>query len=206
MITDIEDYFAKGCGRCKRFETLDCSTQVWANGLRDLRRLCRDVGLTERVKWGHPCYLRGDRNIAIIGAFRSDFRLTFFNAALMKDPEHVLEKPGPNTQNPCLIRFTATAQVAKMNAVIRSYLAEAVSYADAGVNPPRTDTAFELPDELIEVLAADPELAAAFDALTPGRQRSYVINLGAAKQSATRLARIDRFRDNIILGKGANER
>ncbi|GHE90729.1 OmdA-family protein [Aliiroseovarius zhejiangensis] len=206
MITDVDDYFVDGCGRCGRFATPDCSTRIWADGLHDLRAICLGAGLSETVKWGHPCYMLGDRNIALIGAFRGDFRLTFFNAALMKDPEKLLEKPGPNTQTPCLIRFTDPTQVTALAPVIRSYLAEATSYAEAGILPRKTEASFDLPDELVEVLAADPDLASAFDALTPGRQRSYVINLTSAKKSATRFARIDRFRNKILAGKGANER
>lgn len=206
MITDIDDYFTKGCGRCSRFATPDCSTRTWAQGLQDLRQLCREAGLSETVKWGHPCYVHAGRNIVIIGAFRGDFRLTFFNAGLMKDPENLLEKPGPNTRNPCLIRFASNDRVAPMAPVIRSYLQEAMTYAEAGLTAPKEDTETELPEELVDALASDPDLSAAFDALTPGRQRSYVINLNAAKQSATRIARIGRFRDKIISGKGANER
>ena len=80
MITDVEEYFALGCGRCPRFETPECSTQIWAEGLAELRRLCLAAGLEETAKWGHPCYMAAGRNIAIIGAFQQDFRLTFFNA------------------------------------------------------------------------------------------------------------------------------
>ena len=91
MISDVDDFFTQGCGRCERFATADCSTRQWADGLRSLRRLCRDLGLVETVKWGHPCYLHHGRNVAIIGALRGDFRLSFFNAALLKDPARVLE-------------------------------------------------------------------------------------------------------------------
>jgi uncharacterized protein YdeI (YjbR/CyaY-like superfamily) len=206
MITDIEDFFSKGCGRCARFATPDCSTRHWKEGLAQLRDLCRDAGLTETVKWAHPCYMHGDRNIALIGAFRGDFRLSFFNAALMKDPEGVLEKNGPNTQHPGVIRFTDTSQVSAMKPVIASYLAEAKGYADAGVLPPKQPVELELPDELVDAMDADPELAEAFHALTPGRQRSYVINLGSAKTSVTRISRIEKFREKMIAGKGANER
>jgi uncharacterized protein YdeI (YjbR/CyaY-like superfamily) len=206
MITDIEDYFAKGCGRCARFATTDCSTRKWARGLADLRRICRDAGLTETVKWGHPCYMHADRNIAIIGAFRDNFRLNFFNAALMKDPESVLEKRGPNTRHPDMIRFEDNAQVARMQPTIRSYLEEAISYAAAGIKPAKEQTDLELPDELVEALDADPELSEAFQDLTPGRQRSYVINLNSAKKPETRISRIAGFRDKIIAGKGAMDR
>jgi uncharacterized protein YdeI (YjbR/CyaY-like superfamily) len=206
MITEIEDYFSKGCGRCDRFATPDCSTRLWAQGQADLRRICLAAGLTETVKWGHPCYMHAGRNITIIGAFRGDFRMTFFNAALMTDPEGVLERQGPNTRHPDAIRFTDNAQVTQMEPVIRSYLAEAMGYAEAGIQPPKEASDIDLPDEMIEALDADPELAEAFHALTPGRQKSYAINLNGAKTSATRVTRIARFRDHILAGKGATER
>ncbi|MDT8855980.1 YdeI/OmpD-associated family protein [Paracoccaceae bacterium Fryx2] len=206
MITDIEDYFTKGCGRCDRFDTPECSTRRWEGGLRDLRRICLDAGLVETLKWAHPCYMHAGRNIAIIGALRGDFRLGFFNAALLKDPEGVLEKSGPNTSHPDTLRFTETAQVAQMEPVIVACLAEAMGHAEAGVKPPKVERDLDLPEELVEALDADPDLAEAFHGLTPGRQRSYVIHLGSAKTSETRVARITRSRDRIIAGKGANER
>lgn len=126
MITDIEDYFAKGCGRCDCFATARCSTRRWASGLNTLRRICRESGLVETVKWGHPCYRHAGRNLVIIGAFRGDFRLNFFNAALMKDPEGVLEKQGPNTHPPDMISFSGDANVLEMELVIRSYLKVAI--------------------------------------------------------------------------------
>jgi uncharacterized protein YdeI (YjbR/CyaY-like superfamily) len=206
MITEIEDYFAKGCGRCERFATPECSTRTWAQGLDDLRRLCRDAGLDEAVKWGHPCYMHAGRNIAIIGAFRGDFRLSFFNAALMNDPEGILEKQGPNARHPDMIRFTENRQVSEKAPVILSYLREAMGYAERGIKPPKDDSVLELPDELVEAMDADPDLAEAFHGLTPGRQKSYVINLSSAKTSETRTARIAKFRSKIIAGKGAMER
>lgn len=206
MITDIEDYFAKGCGRCARFDTPDCSAMLWAQGQGALRALCLDEGLEEAVKWGHPCYVHAGRNIAIMGAFRDNFRLTFFNAALMKDPAGILQRQGPNTQSPDMIRFTAADQVNTLAPTIRAYLQEAMGYAAAGIKAPKVERAVPIPDELIDALDADPELAEAFAALTPGRQKSYAFNLNQAKQSATRVARIAKFRDKIIQGKGALER
>ncbi len=205
MITDIEDYFTKGCGRCERFATPDCSTRRWISGLDDLRAICLEAGLVESVKWAHPCYEHAGRNIAIIGALRGDFRLSFFNAALMTDPEGILEKQGANTRHPDMIRFVDTAAVLRMKPVILAYLREAMGYAEAGVRPPQDRTEIELPEELVEALDADPELAEAFHLLTPGRQRSYVINLRSAKASATRASRIAKFRDRILEGRGANE-
>ncbi len=206
MITDPDAYFSQGCGRCPRFATPECSTRQWSEGLNELRRICREAGLVETVRWGHPCYQHADRNIVIIGALRGDFRLGFMNAALIKDPDGILEKQGPNTRHADTIRFASAAQVLEREPVIRSYLEEAKSYADAGLKPTKESHDIDLPDELVEALASDPELSEAFDRLTPGRQRSYVINLGAAKTSATRVSRIARFRGLILAGKGATER
>lgn len=206
VINNIEDYFRIGCGRCERFATLECSTRRWAEGLAALRRICLKAGLVETVKWGHPCYMRGERNIALIGALRGDFRLNFFNAALLRDTDGVLERQGPNTQHPDSIRFTDNAEPKEMERIILSYLAEAIGYADAGVVPPKEKADIELPDELVEALDADPALAEAFQKLTHGRKRSYVIALSSAKTSTTRTARVERLRDKIIAGKGANER
>ncbi len=206
MITEISDYFSKGCGRCERFATVDCSTRRWAVGLADVRRMCLAVGLAETVKWGHPCYMHSGRNIAILGAFRGDFRITFLNAALLKDPQGVLKKRGPNTQRPDMICFVDNAGAAKMAPVIQAYLQEAMGYAEAGTLPPKEQREIELPDELVQALDADPELAEGFHNLTPGRQKSYVISLNSAKSSPTRTARIAKFRDHILAGKGAMER
>ncbi len=206
MITNADDYFSKGCGRCARFAKPDCSTRKWESGLEHLRRVCRAAGLVETVKWGHPCYMHEERNIAIIGAFRGDFRLSFFNPALMQDPERVLEKNGPNTRHAGTLRFRENADVARMEPLIRSYLSEAISYARAGLKPPREESTLEWPDELLQAMEDDPELGEAFENLTPGRQKSYVINLNSAKASETRLRRIAKFRDRILSGKGATER
>ena len=205
MFTDIEDFFTLGCGRCARFATAECSTRRWIIGLNGLRRICRDIGLEETVKWAHPCYAHAGRNIVLIGALRGDFRLNFFNAGLMKDPEGVMERQGPNTQAPDSIRFTDVAQVAAREAILRAYIAEAMAYAEAGTRAERGG-AIGLPDELVEAMDADPELAEAFHSLTPGRQKSWVIHLKGSTVAATRMGRIAKGRDKILAGKGAQER
>jgi len=206
MITEVEHFFQSGCGRCDRFATPDCSTRFWLDGLLALRRICRDAGLSEHAKWGHPCYMHAGRNIAILGAFRDDFRLTFFNAALMKDPHGVLIGQGENSRHPDCFKFDDNAQVAASEAIIREYLAEAMGYAEQGIKPPKEEYDLELPEELVDALESDPELAQAFAVLTPGRQRSYVFALNSAKTSATKVARILKYRDKILAGKGALDR
>jgi len=207
MISDPGDFFTKGCGRCERFATPDCSTRRWIDGLNSLRRICFDMGLQETVKWAHPCYMHAGRNIAIFGAFQGDFRLSFLNPRLLKDTEGVLEPQGPNSQTPSMIRFTAVEQVGEMEPVIRAYLRRLMDHAEAGTKPPaKAEREIDMPDELTEALDADPELAEAFHALTPGRRKSYMFNLNQTRQSATRVARIEKFRGKIIAGKGAMER
>ena len=206
MISDIEDYFVKGCGRCNRFATPDCSVRKYVSGLTELRRICRSMELNECVKWGQPCYTFSGRNIAILGAFQNKFILGFFNAALLKDPKSVLIKPGPNSQHADTIQFTSTEQVVKMENTIRSYLDEAKGYAGAGIKAPKVNLEIDIPDELIDAMDTDPELAEAFHALTPGRKRSYAFNLNSAKNATTRVSRIAKFRNKIIAGKGALER
>lgn len=206
MITDANEYFAKGCGRCERFATPDCSTRRWLSGLKELRRICKEAGLEETAKWGHPCYMHAGRNIVLIGAFRETFQLNFMTAALMKDPKGLLQKQGPNTTHANVMRFTDNADIAKKEKVILAYLKEAMSYAKAGINPPKLKADIELPVELVDALDADDELAEAFRSLTPGRQKSYVINLNTTKNPATRIARIAKFRDKILAGKGATDR
>lgn len=206
MITDPDVYFVDGCGRCDRFATPDCSTRLWLPGLLTLRRIALEVGLTETAKWGHPCYMHAGRNICLIGAFRGDFRLTFMNAVLLKDAGGLLERQGPNTRHPDCLRFTDTAAPARLEPVIRAYLIEVMTYADRGLLPPKEPTELTLPEELVEALDADPDLAEAFAALTPGRQKSWALHLNSARARGTRLARIAKSRPKILAGKGATER
>ena len=206
MITDPDDFFTKGCGRCARFATPDCSTRLWIDDLNHLRRICLDLGLEETVKWAHPCYMHAGRNIALLAAFRTDFRLGLMNAGLVKDTEGVLEPQGPNSQTPSMFRFTAVGQVGELEPIVRAYLRQLMDHAEAGTKPAKAAREIDMPDELTDALDADPELAEAFQALTPGRQKSYLFNLNQTKQSATRVARIEKFRDRIIAGKGATER
>jgi uncharacterized protein YdeI (YjbR/CyaY-like superfamily) len=205
MITEIEDFFTLGCGRCDRWQTQRCSAHIWRGGLLELRRICRDMGLSEHVKWAHPCYMHAGRNICLIGALQADFRLNFMNPGLMTDPEGIMERQGPNTRVPDSIRFTDVAQVTEREAALRAYLAEAMGYAEQGILQEKVAAEIELPQELVEALDSDTDLAEAFHALTPGRQRSYVIVLGQAKATATRVARIEKLRCKILAGKGANE-
>lgn len=206
MITEADEFFRDGCGRCNRFATPDCSARLWAAGLAALRRLCLEAGLVETAKWGHPCYMHAGRNIAILGAFRGDFRLTFFNAALLQDPSGVLTRQGQNTRHPDALRFTDASEVAALEPIIRDLIALAMAHAEAGTKPPKDESQPDLPAELAAALEADPTLAAAFQALTPGRRKSHILAVASAKAATTRAARVVKLTPGILAGKGANER
>ena len=206
MITDIDAYFTQGCGRCARFATPACSVAKWQEGVRALRRLCLATGMSEHAKWGHPVYMHASRNIAMIGAFQGDFRFTFMNAGLLKDPEGLLEAPGPNSATRSMVRFQSATEVEARAPLLQAYLEEAMGYAEQGLKPPKTTLIHDAPQELTDALDADPALADAFAALTPGRKRGYFLHIGGAKQSATRIRRIEKLRPQIFAGKGFNER
>jgi uncharacterized protein YdeI (YjbR/CyaY-like superfamily) len=150
--------------------------------------------------------MQSGRNVAILGAFRDDVRISFFEAGLLSDPDGLLERQGPNAAVADALRFRETGAVAAMAPAVRGFLAQAKEHAAAGRRAPRDPGEVALPEEMIEALDADAELAEAFARLTPGRQRSYGIALSSAKTPATRVARIGRFRDRILAGKGATER
>ncbi len=206
MITEIEDFFTIGCGRCDRWKTPLCSAALWREGLLALRRICLDMGLTEHVKWAHPCYMHAGRNICVIGALQGDFRLNFMNAALMTDPAGIMSRQGPNTRVPDTIRMTSAEEVTRLEPSLRAYLAEAMGYAERGIVADLPPREVDLPEELIEALDSDPDLAEAFAALTPGRQKSWVFHLNTTQNPATRFARIAKAREKILAGKGALER
>ena len=205
MIKDPALYFQDGCGRCKHFATDDCNARCWGDGLAILRQACLDAGLTEEAKWGHPCYTFNGANVVILGAFKSDFHMSFFKASLMQDESGLFIKRGENTQVASVLQFTNTDQVKDQLSVIRSYLQEAIAVEKSGIKPVKPKPSFDIPEELVIAMDEGPELAEAFYALNPGRQRGYCMTIGSAKQQSTRLNRIAKYRAQILRGKGFNE-
>lgn len=180
---------------------------AWREEMAALRQVLLAAGLDEAVKWGKPCYSAAGGNVAIIQPFKTCLALMFFKGALLRDPQGVLRVQGANSQAAKRLEFTSVAEVEAAAPVARAYIAEAVALEKAGAKVDfAAKRALELPDELVNALDADPALAAAWAALTPGRQRAYVLHIAGAKQAATRAARIDRHRERILAGKGLNDR
>jgi uncharacterized protein YdeI (YjbR/CyaY-like superfamily) len=179
----------------------------WREETEQLRALALGSGLTEELKWGKPCYTFQGANVVILQAFKDSCTLLFCKGALLADPGHLLHKPGENTQAARVMRFTSTAEINKNKAAIKSYIKEAIAAEKAGLEISyKKISEFTRPAELERKLAAQPALKRAFEALTPGRQRAYLLHFSAAKQSATRAARVDKCVPRILAGRGLNDR
>lgn len=176
----------------------------WQSELIALRALLQQAGLTEEWKWSSPVYTHQGHNVAIVWGFKDRAALGFFKGVLLDDPQHILEVPGENSRTSRVVNFTSVTQIEAQASVLRSYIAEAMEKAAVRIDLPKDD--LDAPDELTERLAADPDLAQAFDALTPGRRRSWLLHIGQAKQPETRHARINKAAPRIMAGKGLNDR
>jgi uncharacterized protein YdeI (YjbR/CyaY-like superfamily) len=180
----------------------------WRAEMERLRAIVLDCEeLTEERKWRQPCYVFEGANVAIISSFNDYCVLAFFKGALLKDPEGILEAPGANSQSTRQAKFTSVEEIDAREGVLRSYLEEAIEAERAGLSIEFKDTdAYDVPEELEQKFEEDAEFKAAFEALTPGRQRGYLLHFGQAKQSKTRAARIENAMPRIYEGKGFNER
>lgn len=177
----------------------------WAEEMAVLRPILLSCGLAEDIKWGKPCYSHDGSNIAIIQEMKEFLALMFFKGALLKDPDGVLEEQGPNSRSARRIEFTSVDDVARLAGTIRAYIAEAIDVEAEGL---KVGPAPELVpvDELQARLDHDPAFEAAFEALTPGRRREYNLYFSGAKQAETREARIEKYAQNILNGKGLRDR
>jgi uncharacterized protein YdeI (YjbR/CyaY-like superfamily) len=180
----------------------------WRAELEELRRILLDCELTEEIKWRQPCYTFQNGNVAVIGEMKDCCVLSFFKGSLLTDPEGVLTAPGPNSRAARTLRFTSTDEIAAMETVLRAYIDEAIGLEKAGrkVDFAKDRAEAPIPDEVQSKLDDDPELKAAFEALTPGRRRGYIIYFAAPKQAKTRAARVDKHRQRILDGKGIHDR
>jgi uncharacterized protein YdeI (YjbR/CyaY-like superfamily) len=178
----------------------------WQNETDELREIVLDCDLVEELKWGKPCFTYQKKNVAIIIPLKDACALSFFKGALLKDPKHILQKIG-EAQAGRWIKFTSPEQISAMQATLRSYIYEAVKVEESGKKVPlKKASEYVVPEELKVRLSASPELRAAFEALTPGRRKSYIFHVSGAKQAKTRAARAEKCVPMILSGRGFNER
>ncbi|WP_020538448.1 DUF1801 domain-containing protein [Lewinella cohaerens] len=178
----------------------------WRPEMEELRRIILDCQLSEEWKWRAPCYTFQESNIVILGALKDCCTLGFFKGALLKDPNNILAKPGENTQSARVVRFTSVREILELEPVLKAYIYEAAEVEEAGLKVEyKSVDAFAVPEELQSSFDENPALKTAFEALTPGRQKGYLLYFSAPKQSKTKKARIEKYTQRILDGKGFHD-
>ncbi len=181
-------------------------TTKWQEEYAALRAIALDCGLTEELKWGCPCYTFNNNNIVLIHGFKNYCAFLFHKGALLKDEKSILIQQTENVQSARQIRFTGINEIKKLKKVLKAYIKEAIEVEKAGLKVEmKKTTEFKMPEEFKIVLDDMPELKKAFYALTPGRQRGYLLYFSSAKQSKTRESRIEKYLDKILAGKGLED-
>ncbi|GMW02170.1 MAG: hypothetical protein AMXMBFR84_33060 [Candidatus Hydrogenedentota bacterium] len=182
------------------------NTKAWQAEVTALRAIALDCGLTEEFKWGSPCYTFQNGNVVLIHTFKAYCALLFFKGSLLKDPKSILVQQTKNVQAARQIRFSRVQDIEKMEIALKSYIREAIRVEKAGLKVElKTTSEFEMPPEFQQALDESPALKDAFDALTPGRQRAYLLHFSAPKQSKTRSARVEKCVPRIFDGMGLND-
>lgn len=206
MQKNVDLYFIDGCLRCKFGATPACKVNTWIDVLESMRIILLESKLEETCKWGMPCYTYEGKNVAMIAAFKESCTISFFKGVLLKDPKNILSAAGEDSQVYRQFRCTSVKEVTKNKSAIKDLLKQAIEIERSGAKVPlKKIEEHPVPEELKARFKKQPALEKAFKALTPGRQRGYLIHISQAKQAATRLARIERCIPAIFEGKGLNE-
>ena len=180
--------------------------EKWQEEFTKLRRIALSCPLTEELKWGQPCYSPEGANVVLIHGFKEYCALLFFKGALLKDANGILVRQTENVQSARQIRFTSVKEITKLEPVLKAYIREAIEVEKAGMEVEFKKTSeFTVPEEFEKTLKGNVNLKKAFEALTPGRQRAYLLHFAGAKQSKTREARIEKCVPLILSGKGLND-
>jgi uncharacterized protein YdeI (YjbR/CyaY-like superfamily) len=182
-------------------------TKKWQEELEILRIIALDAQLTEELKWGCPCYTLEQSNIVLIHTFKEYCAFLFFKGALLKDSKGILVQQTKNVQSARQIRFTSAQEILEMQPILKAYIAQAIEVEKSGLEVEfKKTTEFGVPEELQGKFDEIPELKTAFEALTPGRQRGYILHFSAPKQSKTRVSRIEKSMPQIFNGKGLDDK
>jgi uncharacterized protein YdeI (YjbR/CyaY-like superfamily) len=181
--------------------------EKWQQESNKLRKIALDCGLSEETKWSKPCFTYQNKNVAIIIPLKDACALSFFKGALLADPKHILQRIGEHGQAGRWIKFTSLKEVTAAQSILRSYLSEALDIEKSGKKVIlKKASEYKVPEELQARLDAAPKLRKAFEALTPGRRKSYIFHVSRAKQAKTRVARAEKCVPMILSGRGFNER
>lgn len=189
-----------------KVDILLSETKQWKDELTLLRQIALESGLNETIKWGQPCYTLQNSNIVLIHGFKEYCAFLFFKGALLKDPDNLLIQQTENVQAARQIRFTTLADIQKLKSKLGRYIQQAIDVEKAGLKVElKKHSEYEVPEEFQKKCDENPELKKAFQSLTPGRQRAYLMHFGQAKQVKTRESRIEACMSQILAGKGLND-
>lgn len=192
MNTKVDDFLSKA--------------KKWQQEMELIRQILLDCQLTEELKWRQPCYSFQNTNIILIGGFKEYCTLSFFKGVLLKDDYKLLEAPGENSQSVRMIKFRNTQEIIDKEAVLKAYIYEAIEVEKAGLKVAlKKSNDLDFPEELLQKFIDNPTFQTAFESLTPGRQRGYNLFFTGSKQSKTRTARIEKYLQQILDGKGIND-
>ena len=205
MISEVDLYLEEGCGRCSHHQTPECKVHNWPEELRELRRIVLECELTEEYKWSQPTYTLKGHNVLIVTAFKHYACISFFKGSLLEDTHSMLISPGRSSQAARQLRFTDPKTILENEHKIKSYIYQAIEVEKAGLKVEFRKNPEPMPEELEKVMEDDPVFAAAFESLTPGRQRGYILHFSQPKQSATRLSRIEKCTPKILNGEGMHD-
>jgi len=201
----VDQYLVDGCGRCSFYKTSRCKVNDWREVLIELRTIVAETDLTENLKWSFPTYTYNGANVLILSAFREYASISFFKGVLLEDSKNLLQSPGENSQAVRLFKFTKVAQVKEFSDDLKSFIREAINLEATGKKVDFKSENPDFPPELVIRFDEDPLLKLAFETLTPGRQRGYLLFFNGAKQTTTRANRIDKYVPLIMQGKGMND-
>src|SRR5450432_2963869 len=181
-------------------------SKQWQEELQKLRTIILDCGLTEEVKWRVPCYTLEGKNVLFIGRLKESCVLSFIKGVLLKDAKRILIQQTENSQSVRVIRFSTVRQIVELEPVLKAYINEAIEAEKAGLKVKlKKVSEFKMPEEFQTKLDEIPALKKAFTALTPGRQRAYLLYFSGAKQSKTRASRVEKYMRQILSGKGIDD-
>lgn len=187
--------------------SLECKVHSWQEELKFLRRLVLDCGLVEERKWGVPCYTYNGANVLLIFAFKDNCGISFLKGSLLRDESQILEKPGENSEEGRVVRFTGVNRMVELEPVLKTYIFEAVEVERAGLKvKSKAVSEYEIPEEFQRRLDRDPLLREAYEGLTPGRKKGYLLYFGGSKNSKTRESRIEKYAPKILKGLGFHDR
>jgi len=206
MNTSVDNYFVEGCGRCSLGGTPNCKVHKWAPELKLMRRIIQDCGLSEESKWGVPCYTFQKKNIIMLCAFKEYCSISFFKGALLSDAKTLLVKAGENSQASRLFKFRSVDEIIEVEADIKAYIFESIEVEKAGLSVAFKKTLDPIPKELESKFEDDSVLKKAFEGLTPGRQRGYILYFSQPKQEKTRMSRIEKCIPLILSGVGLHDK